>query len=140
MRYVQPLTEEQRELLEKTMKDDASFRARTRAHSLLLRSQGTTIKAIAKTSQVDRDTVSSWLKQWEHHGAQSLHDHPRSGRPPQLTPDEQVSAQHSIKEEPRSLQSVVERFANHTEKRLRLSSLKRLAKKARLRWKRVRKS
>jgi transposase len=100
------------------MKDDASFRARTRAHSLLLSSRGTTIKEIAKTSQVDRDTVSSWLKKWEHHGAQSLHDQPRSGRPPKLTPDEQVIAQHSSKEEPRSLKSVVERFANHTEKRL----------------------
>ena len=140
VRYVQPLTEEQRELLEKTMKDDASFRARTRAHSLLLSSQGTTIKDIAKTYQVDRDTVSSWLKKWEHHGAQSLHDQPRSGRPPTLTPDEQVIAQHYIKEEPRSLKSVVERFAHHTEKRLSISSLTRLAKKARLRWKRVRKS
>jgi transposase len=140
VRYVQPLTEEQRALLEKTMKDDASFRARTRAHSLLLSNQGTTIKDIAKTYQVDRDTVSSWLKKWEHHGAQSLHDQPRSGRPPKLTPDEQVIAQHYIKEEPRSLKSVVERLANHTEKRLSISSLKRLAKKARLRWKRVRKS
>jgi transposase len=109
VRYVQPLTKEQRELLEKTMQDDASFRARTRAHSLLLRSQGTTIKDIAKTSQVDRDTVSSWLQKWAHHGAQSLHDQPRSGRPPKLTPDAQVIAQHSIKEEPRSLKSVVER-------------------------------
>jgi len=61
VRYVQPLTEEQRALLEKTMKDDASFRARTRAHSLLLSNQGTTIKEIAKAYQVDRDTVSSWL-------------------------------------------------------------------------------
>ena len=61
VRYVQPLSEEQHALLEKTMKDDASFRARTRAHSLLLSSQGTTIKDIAKTYQVDRDTVSSWL-------------------------------------------------------------------------------
>ena len=140
MRYVQPLTIEQRTLLEKTMKDDASFRARTRAHSLLLSAQGTTIQAIAKTYQVDRDTVSSWLKKWEHQGAQSLHDKPRSGRPPTLTPDEQAIAQQYIKEEPRSLKSVVERLANHTAKRLSLSSLKRLAKKARLRWKRVRKS
>ena len=35
---------------------------------------------------------------------------------------------------------MVERFAHKTEKRLSLSTLKRLAKKARLRWKRVRKS
>jgi len=45
-----------------------------------------------------------------------------------------------IKEEPRSLKTVVERFAHKTEKRLSISTLKRLAKKARLRWKRVRKS
>ena len=140
MRYVRPLTAEQRELLEKTMKADTSFRARTRAHSLLMSADGTTIKDIANTYQVDRDTVSSWLKKWEHHGAQSLHDQPRSGRPPKLTPDEQVIAQHYIKDEPRSLKSVVERIAHHTEKRMSISSLKRLAKKARLRWKRVRKS
>jgi transposase len=140
VRYVQPLTEEQRELLDKTMRGDASFRARTRAHSLVLSAQGMTIKDIAKTSQVHRVTVSAWIKKWERHGAQSLHDHPRSGRPPQLTPDEQVLAQHYIKEDPRSLKQVAERLANKTEKRLSISSLKRLAKKARLRWKRVRKS
>ena len=68
VRYVQPLTKEQRELLENMMKDDASFRARSRAHSLLLSGQGTPIKDIAKTSQVHRVTVSAWITNWEHHG------------------------------------------------------------------------
>jgi transposase len=122
------------------MKDDTSFRARTRAHSLLLSAQGTTIKDIAKTYQVHRVTVSAWITNWEHHGAQSLHDHPRSGRPTLLTPEEQAIALAYIKEEPCSLKAVVERLATKTDKRLSLSSLKRLAKKARLRWKRVRKS
>jgi transposase len=140
VRYVQPLTDEQRELLEKTMQEDTSFRARSRAHSLLLSAEGTTIKVIAKAYKVHRVTVSAWLKTWDHHGAQSLHDQPRRGRPSQLTPDAQEIAQHSIKEEPRSLQGVVERFAHTTEKRLSLSTLTRLAQKARLRWKRVRKS
>ena len=85
VRYVQPLTEEHHALLERTMKEDASCRARTRAHSLLLSAQGTTIKEIAKTYQVNRVTVSAWLQHWEHHGAQSLHDQPRSGRPSTLT-------------------------------------------------------
>ncbi len=109
VRYVQPLTDEQRALLEKTMKEDTACRARSRAHSLVLRAAGTPIPTIAKTSQVHRVTVSAWIKTWEHHGAQSLHDHPRSGRPPQLTPDEQELAQHSITEDPRSLKQVVER-------------------------------
>ena len=140
VRYVQPLTDEQRGLLEKTMKEDTAFRARSRAHSLLLSAAGTTIQAIANAYQVHRVTVSAWITKWEHHGAQSLHDRPRSGRPSKLTPDEQALAQQYIKEEPRSLKGVVERLAHKTEKRLSLSTLKRLAKKARLRWKRVRKS
>jgi transposase len=140
VRYVQPLTTEQRALLEHTMKDDASFRARTRAHSLLLSAQGTTIKDIAQTYQVHRVTVSAWITHWEHHGAQSLHDQPRSGRPTLLTSEEQDIALAYIQEEPCSLKGVVERLAATTDKRLSLSSLKRLAKKARLRWKRVRKS
>jgi transposase len=140
VRYVQPLTDEQHALLEKTMKEDTAFRARSRAHSLLLSAAGTPIQTIAKTYQVHRVTVSAWITKWERHGAQSLHDHPRSGRPPKLTPDEQELAKPYIKEDPRSLKQVVERLANTTEKRLSLSSLKRLAKKARLRWKRVRKS
>src|SRR5882672_2133709 len=122
------------------MKEDTAFRARSRAHSLLLSAAGTPIQAIAQAYQVHRVTVSAWLTKWEHHGAQSLHDQPRRGRPAKLTPDEQALAQQYIKEEPRSQKGVVERLAHKTEKRLSLSTLKRLAKKARLRWKRVRKS
>jgi len=140
VRYVQPLTDEHRALLAKTMQEAPAFRARSRAHSLWLSAAGTPIQTIAKTSQVHRVTVSAWITQWERHGAQSVHDHPRRGRPPKLTPDEQELAKHSSKEAPRSLKQVVERFANTTGKRLSLSSLKRLATKARLRWKRVRKS
>jgi len=137
---VHPLTDEQRELLEKTMQYDGSPRARARAHSLLLSVQGMVINDLAKIYQVDRDTVATWIKKWEQDGEASLHDQPRSGRPPKLTPEEQALAIAYIKEEPRSLKQVVERFATKTAKRISISALKRLAKKARLRWKRVRKS
>jgi transposase len=140
MRYVQPLTPEQRDLLNKTMRGSASFRARIRAHSLLLSSQGKAITEIAKTYQVNRVTVSSWITNWEALGAQGLYDKPRSGRPRTLNPEEQELAKQYIKEEPRSLKNVVERLEKKTQKRISLSALKRLAKKAGLRWKRVRKS
>src|SRR5213080_3225948 len=111
-----------------------------RAHGLVLRSEGITIKAIAKIYHVDRDTVATWIKKWEKHGEKSLHDQPRSGRPSTLNATEKELAKQYIQEEPRSLKHVVERLAQKTAKRLSMSSLKRLAKKARLRWKRVRKS
>jgi transposase len=122
------------------MTHDASPRARARAHSLLLSARGMTINAITTIYPVDRDTVATWIRKWEHEGPESLHDKPRSGRPPKLTPEEQQLAIAYIKEEPRSLKQVVERLTNKTEKRLSISSLKRLAKRGRLRWKRVRKS
>ncbi len=131
MRYVHPLTDEHRNLLEQTMKNDASPRARARAHSLLLSVQGLTINEIAKIYHVDRDTVSTWLTKWEQQGEGSLQDQPRSGRPPTLTPEEQERAIAYIKEEPRSLKQVVDRLAQKTAKRLSISALKRLAKRAR---------
>lgn len=140
MRYVQPLTENQRQTLENIRKHDPSSRARTRAHSILLSSRRITIKEIVKIYQVDRDTVSSWVRKWEQNGIESLYDKPRCGRPSKLTLEEKALAQQYIKEEPRCLKQVVERLSQKTAKRLSISSLKRLAKKARLRWKRVRKS
>jgi len=125
MRYIQPLTEEQRVLLNKTMQDDPSFRARSRAHSLLLSAQGKTIKDIAKAYQVHRVTVSAWINKWEQHGAESLHDQPRSGRPCKLTAAEQALAHQYLKDEPRALKAVVDRLAQKTEKHLSLSTLKR---------------
>jgi transposase len=122
------------------MKHEAIPRARVRAHGILLSSQGMKIKEIAKIYQVDRDTVAPWIKKWEQHGVASLYDKPRSGRPRKLTPEEQDLARQYIKEEPRCLKQVRERLHQKTAKRLSISSLKRLAKKARLRWKRVRKS
>src|SRR6266496_2728198 len=122
VRYVRHLTEQQRALVENTMKNDASHRARRRAHGLWLSSEGMTIKAIAKIYDVDRDTVSTWMKKWEKHGEKSRHDQPRSGRPTTLKAIEKELAKQYSKEEPRSLKNVVERLAQKTAKRLSLSS------------------
>src|SRR4030095_2656292 len=71
VRYVQPVSDEQRALVAKTRKEDTAFRARSRAHSLLLSAAGTPIQAIAHASQVHRVTVSAWITQWDPQGAQS---------------------------------------------------------------------
>ena len=110
MKYVHPLTPEQRELLDHTMRTDVSFRARTRAHSVLLSSQGKTISDIAQTYQVHRVTVSAWITSWETLGAPGLYDRPRSGRPRTLSPEEQELALQYLQEAPRSLKTVGDRL------------------------------
>ena len=109
VRYVQPMTKEQRELLETTVKADPSFRARSRAPGLLLSAQGTMIKDSARTYQVHRVPVSAWIKHWEQPGTQRLHDKPRSGRPSLRSPEEQAIALQYIKEDPPALKGVVKR-------------------------------
>ena len=87
------LTESQCHTLENIMQHDPSPRARARAHSILLSSRQVTIKEIVKIYQVERETVSSWIKQWEHTGVESLYDQPRCGRPAKLTREEKELAQ-----------------------------------------------
>ena len=55
MRYVHPLIDQQRDLLENTMTHDAAPRARARAHSLLLSAQGLTIQDITKIYTEQKD-------------------------------------------------------------------------------------
>ncbi len=109
MRDGHPLIDTPRALLENTMTHDASPRARARAHRLLLSARGMTITDITTIYPVDRDTVATWIRTWEHDGPESLHDTPRSGRPPKLTPEAQQWAIASSKEAPRSLTQVGER-------------------------------
>src|SRR5262249_3192328 len=100
MRYIQPLTDEQCVLLNKTMQDDPSFRARSRAHCLLLVAQVKTIKDIAKPYQAHRVTVSGWLNKGKQHGAESLLDQPPGARPCKLPAAEQDRPQQYLKDEP----------------------------------------
>jgi transposase len=140
VRYVPPLTTEQYEKLQDIINNDTSSRARSRAHSIILSSEGFPINDIAKIFHVDRDTISSWFTDWEQQSFAGLYDQPRSGRPPKLTAEEQGLALQYLAEEPRSCTRVVERLVTKTDKRISIATLKRLAKKVRLRWKRVRKS
>ena len=84
-RYIEPLTEKQRSALKAAMKSHPNARARMRAHAVLLSDRKYSISQIADIYEVDRDSVSAWLKRWERGSLDSLGDDPRSGRPATLS-------------------------------------------------------
>jgi transposase len=92
MKFVKPLTSEQREQLKEIMKSSAPERKRMRAHAVLLSERRYSINQIADIYQVDRDRVSQWLDWWEEFRFDGLDDDPRSGRPPKLNEEEQKRA------------------------------------------------
>ncbi len=140
MKYVSPLTEGEIKRLEDIRKSDKPSQVRDRAHYILLSNAGYKIDDIARIFDVERRTVSSWTDAWEYSSFEGLHDKPRSGRPEILSEEEKEIAKKLIEENPRSLKSVVHKLAEITGKVVSVKTLKRLAKKCDLVWKRVRKS
>ena len=139
-KFVQPLTEEQREQLKAVMKSQAAQRTRMRAHVILLSERRYSIDQIADIYQVDRDRVSEWVDWWEEFEFDGLDDDPRSGRPPKLTEKEQKRALKLTLKEPRSLRQGLTAIAITVGKLISRDTLKRLLVAEDYGWKRLRRS
>ena len=139
-KFVSPLDKAQIGLLQQIIKDDPSARARLRAHSILLSSKGYGIDDLANMFEISRNTLSSWIDKWEEHGVDSVSDQARSGAPSKFTASEIDVVKHIINEHPHAPKMIFAKIAEQLKKTISISTLKRIIKKNRLRWKRVRKS
>ena len=139
-RFVQPLSADQRNALQQILQTHPSFRTRSRAHAVLLSDKRYSVDQLADIFEVDRETISAWLTNWQDLGSNGLDDNPRSGRPTILNPEEQAEALRLAKQEPRAPHHQLPAIEKKTGKRIARQTLKRLLKKARMVWKRMRRS
>lgn len=140
MRFVPPVSESDKEQLTELFKHHISYSVRRRSHSILLGADGFTIDEIARIYQIHRNTVGTTFDRWEKDGIEGMFDDPRSGRPPKLSEDEADEAVELLKEDPRSIKKALAVTKEKTGKEISEWTLKRIAKNAELRWKRMRKS
>ena len=139
-KFVSTLDPDQIHALEEWAAHDSARRVRMRAHSILLSFGGASLDEIARIYGVHRDTVSSWLDQFEQRGMDGLRDKPRCGGPPKLNKHEQEVAKALLKSDPHAPKRVLALLREQTGKSISAATLTRIAKAANLRWKRVRKS
>jgi len=139
-RFIEKLTQRQIQKLEKMKDHGDTPRIRHRAHAILLSHQRTSIVELAKIFQVTRLTISQWLDRWDANGFDSLADKPRPGSPAKLSQSEQAQALDLLRESPHNPSAVLAQIKEVTGKEISRSTLKRMAKKAGLVWKRMRKS
>jgi len=139
MRYVETLSEKDKEKLNSLLKEHTSHNVRRRAHSVLLSADGFQINEIARVYQIHRETVMNTFSRWEKDGIKGLYDSPRNGRPPDLSEDEEDKAVETLKKDPRSTKKALVLIQKEMGKQISEWTLKRIAKKHRLRWKRMRK-
>lgn len=80
--HVQLSESERTELEALVAKGKVPVRMLKRALGLLALDRGETLQAVAAHQQVSRVTVAKWRDNYHQQGLPSLHDRPRSGRPP----------------------------------------------------------
>ncbi len=139
-KFVRPLNKNQIQALEHVHKNNPSARVRMRAHSILLSSKSFTINEIAFIYNAHRDSVSSWINSWEESGIKGLFEKSRSGAPSKLTTSEIEIVKDIIKKNSQSPKIILAQIAERLGKTISMSTLKRIVKKNKLRWKRLRKS
>lgn len=140
MLHVDPLLVEEIRTLEDMNKNHPLHLPRIRAHAILLSHEGFKLSMIASIYGLCRQTVSTWVHAWEAEGICGLFDKPRSGRPRILCEDAGVDVLACVHKSPRSLKKVLFELFESRGLKLSISTLKRMCKRAGLRWKRIRKS
>jgi len=138
-KFVNELTRKQREELYQLMKT-GNEQVRRRAHSTLLSARGYSVDEIADIYEVDRDTVSIWLDNWEDQGIVGLQDQAGRGRKPILNEQEQREAIKIVEKDPRSSKHALAKIEAKTGKKISADTLKEVLKKGGKTWKRLRRS
>ncbi len=113
---------------------------RERAHAVLLSNRGFSVTQIAIFFDIQYQTVSRWLDDWEKEGLSGLYKCHSGGRSPIYDEQEVERAKQLISEEPRRISYTQAALEKETKKKASQSTITRIAKKCRLVYKRVRRS
>lgn len=140
MLFVKHLKETEESTLREAYKYHPLSITRLRAQCILLSNQQYKVEQIAKICCIDRKTVSRAIHSWRKLGLVGLLDEKRSGRPKQLTHEQDKILLEKVKENPRSIKKALSEFSKIYQLDVSLDMLRRLCKSARLSWKRIRKS
>jgi transposase len=138
--FIQKLSKTQVQRLEQLRDDGGNSRIRHRAHAILLSYLGTPVKELVKIFQSNRNTLYSWFDRWHAEGFDGLADKPRCGAPTKLSVEEQDRAIELLQASPQSTNTTLAKIKVETGVTISGDTLKRLAKKKGLVWKRMRKS
>lgn len=129
MKYITPLTPEEKDTLNEAYLKHPCARVRQRAHAVLLNDRKYLISQLRQLFDVRHQTVSAWLKAWETDGLIGLYDDPRSGRPAILTADEQSNLLSYWEENAKQTKAAAARLQAETGKEASLHTFRRILRK-----------
>jgi len=108
IRFIKPLTEQEKIALEAGMKSEKSYQFQNRCHAILLSHKGYTPSQIKDIFNVTVYTIYSWFNRWENDGIEGLKNASGQGRKAALNID---NSEH-VKAVEKSVQRVAEKGGN----------------------------
>jgi transposase len=129
MKRIKELSEIERETLRWAWKEGPTARVRQRAQAIYWFDRNYRRADLGKLFEVDVDTISVWLDDWERDGLRGLYDAPRSGRPPIYSEEEQSQFCQWLEEEPRQRKQAQGRLEQKTGQRASGRTYHRIVKK-----------
>ena len=140
MKFVKSLNKVEVITLKELFKNHSRHRLRVRANAIYLSHKGYSIDQISGIHEIHRDRVSKWMDNWEALGLVGLFERDKSGRPPKLTDRERQTVLECVKADPKSIKNTIAKIEEKFKKRVSGQTIKRIVKKSKLIWKRVRTS
>ena len=104
MKTVRPITDDTIiEILRTAKRSDPRPYVRERAHAILLSAKGYSLSQIGDIFEVQYQTVSRWINDWEQSGIEGLHKRHDGGAQPIFDETETQRLLELVAEEPRRL-------------------------------------
>lgn len=130
MKYVNPLTPQDKEALTLIYQTHTNHRVRQRSQAILLSNRGYKIPDISLLLESHRDRVSAWIDRWHQEGITGLYDQPRSGRPMIYNDDDVTYLKQALDKQPQQLGLAKADLEQFTGKKSSQGTLTRALKKA----------
>jgi transposase len=140
MKFVKTLNKAEVTTLKELYKNYLHHRVRVRANAIYLSHKGYTVDQISHIIEINRDRVSKWMDNWESKGLIGIFERDKSGRPPKLTDSEREVVLELVEADPKSIKNTIAKVDEKFNKKVSGQTIKRIIKKSKLIWKRVRTS
>lgn len=135
-RFISELNEHDRLELERIRSSGDSRRERDRAHAVILSSQGVEVSQIARIFGVIKQTAYAWLDRWDN--GDSLKDQQRPGAPRKLNDEAEQLLLDQLAKKPHHPKNAIDCVETAFDIRISNDTLRRIAKRQSLAWKRLR--
>ncbi|HEY8159622.1 MAG TPA: helix-turn-helix domain-containing protein [Methylobacter sp.] len=132
------LTENEQEQLKIIIRKGSDWRARDRAETILMLSEGQTVFSVAEKQVVMPEAIRERRRRWLKNGLSSLPDQPRSGAPSKLNEDHRALLKEWMDAEPLTCRVLVNRLETECDISISASTLRNELKRLGYVWKRTR--